>query len=398
MAEKKHMTNRAGKGKIVQGLIAWALSGWIAIIVMIIFIATFIIFAIYPLQNSFLPWGLHAVFSGILVICLYLALLPTLRYRWYGNINLNIGPATPGVGGQVSGSFCFEKGLGDGERYQVGIKCFHKEMETDNRGNEYMVETAVYKNYAGGSQITTDDNNLYFCFDIPDDIPPTQGDGDGSFLWKIELKIDAPGLDYQNLFEIPISDKPAFADLKQLNGAQIARSQGLYSGGNVFVARKEVGTEIYLPPGTIKKSWLVPGVVISFVWLINFIDVALMTGIWGAGIMLGVSVITMFGVIAYLRLWSPKWILLGKDSIYCFERFWGLFSRRDEMKFEDIVDVRVINTRRSPKNSNDLGDQLFFEARDGRTIHILSGELEDRYESERVMSIVNEYLMERESS
>jgi hypothetical protein len=141
---------------------------------------------------------------------LYKAVVPTLEYRRFGKVLLEMDPYPGAIGGHVGGRvqvshLAHDTAVEPSSRFTVRLECVYSYMSGsgDNRSRREDIkwaEEGQARPESAGSGVT-----LAFRFDVPDELPEADVDQtDAYHFWRLTLKAEIQGVDLDRQYNLPV--------------------------------------------------------------------------------------------------------------------------------------------------------------------------------------------------
>ena len=199
---------------------------------------------------------------------------------------------------------------------------------------------------------------LPVAFKLPEKAQSSDwADSDNEYLWKLIVKADLPGPDYEQSFEIPVYDPKhhSFHVPNYLNedgeiAGNIYQDSGDWRETHVQVTKTLEGETYYNPPARHKGTALTMTIVALFLGAIPFAIIASAGPIIGSifSLVLGLFAL-VFGGIA-LDLWFHKIFLVANKGQ--FNLRYGLFARKQaNCTIDEIASLKISSTMNSGTTS-----------------------------------------------
>jgi len=178
---------------------------------------------------------------GLIVV----AVRKTIQRVKYGDCLFQMVRVPGTLGGEVTGTILFPRGLPNAESLNVRLSCVHSELQRTNKGSStyeevrWQTEQSVIQLSPTGGGAT---QSAVVRFQVPYDVSPTgRIDERNSVLWKLEANAAVPGVDFATSFEIPVFKSTASSP--QLTEEQL-RSEDVSKGTPIIAPADHPGVAI----------------------------------------------------------------------------------------------------------------------------------------------------------
>jgi membrane protein implicated in regulation of membrane protease activity len=136
----------------------------------------------------------------------YVAIVKTLQWWRFGNLELTMDPFPGSRGGDVGGMIELPIPYRAGKRVEVTLSCINVVINRGSKNNSRS-EKVLWREHATlpvepgmrGSRVS-------FSFSVPADQPATTEPSDNCIQWVVHLHRQLPGADLDQTFELPVLD------------------------------------------------------------------------------------------------------------------------------------------------------------------------------------------------
>lgn len=152
-------------------------------------------------------------FIGIWTI--FSAIQQTLAWYKFGKTPIFLNPFPGQVGGHCAGYITLPILAKNTQRAILNLSCIHSYIHRSSNGKSSRHEQAIWQD-----QITFKPDKygrkncrLNFVFKPPAHLPASEPESEKYHLWRLQIRIPLPGIDYDRLFELPMekAKQPALA-------------------------------------------------------------------------------------------------------------------------------------------------------------------------------------------
>lgn len=128
----------------------------------------------------------------------------TRRWQRFGPAPLTLDPYPGAIGGQVGGSLDVNLPYSAEHRFAITLYCLHS-YYTGSGKDRKRRESAVWQ--AEGmaqTQRSAKGTSVQWLFDVPDHLPASQVPANRYHLWRVNIKCELPGADFDRNYELPV--------------------------------------------------------------------------------------------------------------------------------------------------------------------------------------------------
>lgn len=151
---------------------------------------------------------------AILVILLFdvigvglvaMAIRQTLSARRFGNTVLRMDPYPGSVGGQVGGMIAARVPFDEALAFSVKLSCL-RTYTTGSGKNHSTHNDSLWQDerWFHTERSAEGMSDLWFCFDVPDDLPFSEEPSSDYRHWQLQASADIPGVDFERSWSVPV--------------------------------------------------------------------------------------------------------------------------------------------------------------------------------------------------
>ena len=187
------------------------------------------------------------------------AIRATIRYRKYGASSLQLATIPGAVGRTLAGTVSIPGSLRPPEGFLATLTCVRRVTTGSGKSRSTSEDTIWQEERRLPGTASRDPAGMATNVPVAFRIPPNAAVTDASaandcVLWRLRLSADAPGVDYESVFEVPVfrtsaSEQPLSAVERQLvPDPEELESYQQPSGSRIVVTTNRRGTEVLFPP------------------------------------------------------------------------------------------------------------------------------------------------------
>lgn len=146
-------------------------------------------------------------FIGLWTIII--AIQQTLAWYKFGKTPVILNPSPGQVGGRCSGYITLPETAKEAKRAILSLSCIRSYIYRSNDGKSSQREQAIWQDQISirPEKYGRKRTRLNFVFKPPANLPATEQESDDYHLWRLQVRIPLPGIDYDRNFELPM-EKP----------------------------------------------------------------------------------------------------------------------------------------------------------------------------------------------
>ncbi len=147
-----------------------------------------------------------ALFPFIGLWIIIIAIKETLAWYKFGKTPITLNPFPAQVGGLCAGYIDLPIPAKNAPQAILSLSCIRHYISRSHDGKHSTREKAIWQD-----KLTLKPNNyrrsirLNFAFNPPANLPASEGKSDSYHLWRLNIRIPLPGIDYDRAFELPLT-------------------------------------------------------------------------------------------------------------------------------------------------------------------------------------------------
>ena len=133
------------------------------------------------------------------------AIRRTLEWRRFGPAPLTLDPFPGSIGGQVGGTIDLGLPFDRSARFRVTLTNIHSYVSGSGKNRSQREDAKWQDAMIAHAEPSGRGTRLAFGFDVPDGLHESDADrDDNSYLWRLNLAADIPGVDLDRDYDIPV--------------------------------------------------------------------------------------------------------------------------------------------------------------------------------------------------
>ena len=134
------------------------------------------------------------------------AIRQTLAWYKFGKTPIILNPTPGQIGGQCAGYIILPIPAEDAKQATLSLSCIRSYTHRSSDGTRSRREEAIWQDRITlkPDKYGRKKSRLSFAFNPPAHLPETEQESDNYHLWRIQVRLSIPGIDYDRLFELPM--------------------------------------------------------------------------------------------------------------------------------------------------------------------------------------------------
>ena len=134
------------------------------------------------------------------------AIQQTLALYKFGKTPVVLNPDPGQIGGRCTGSIKLPIAAKNAKRAILSLNCIRSYMHRSSEGKYSRREEAIWQDRITlkPEKFGRKNSQLNFAFNPPTNLPASEEKSDNYHLWRLQIRIPLPGIDYDRLFELPM--------------------------------------------------------------------------------------------------------------------------------------------------------------------------------------------------
>ena len=320
-----------------------------------------------------------ALFPFIGLWIIVIAIKETLAWYKFGKTPITLNPFPAQVGGLCAGYIDLPIPAKNAPQAVLSLSCIRRYISRSHDGKHSTREEAIWQD-----RLTLKPDNyrksirLNFAFAPPANLPPSEEKSDSYHLWKLNIRIALPGIDYDRIFELPLTaaDQDAIATNSRIQAktSTIIEHRDTEIGSIPTITKTTNGTKFHYGYGRAKVvafALILMGAFFAvfahyfFAGFQNFLPTT--TSLMTFLAYLTALIIFLLGLFLIANSLSTEVNLMGVSKQ---QRTFG-FLLEEKIEAKDIVDITVEKNGSSTSgNTTKVWFCLKLITRDGKKIEV----------------------------
>jgi hypothetical protein len=128
-----------------------------------------------------------------------------LQWWRFGKSLLVLDPFPASIGGQCGGCIHLKMPYDKNQAFSLKLECTYSYVTRSGNKSTRKQETRWYQEGFGDSQYAQNNNtDVRFCFDLPDDLPPTELNKRDHHLWTLRVSTEHKGRPFERVYRLPV--------------------------------------------------------------------------------------------------------------------------------------------------------------------------------------------------
>lgn len=155
------------------------------------------------LDGNHVAW-LALLFPLVGAVIIYWAVKLTLRWRRFGPAPLTLEPYPGAIGGQVGGTLEVTLPYHADNRFAVTLQCLHSYYSGSGKNRERHESMVWQSEGLAQTARTAYGTRVQWLFEVEDGLPVSEPPGKRYHLWRVNIKCELAGADFDRNYEIPV--------------------------------------------------------------------------------------------------------------------------------------------------------------------------------------------------
>ena len=284
-------------------------------------------------------------FIGLWIIII--AIKETLAWHKFGKTPITLNPFPAQVGGLCAGYIDLPIPAKNAPQAILSLSCIRRFVHRSNDGKHSTREEALWQD-----RLTLKPDNyrqrirLNFAFNPPANLPASEEKSNDYHLWKLNIRIALPGIDYERTFELPlrVADQHAIATNSHIQAktSTIIEHRDTEIGSIPKITKTATGIQFYYGYGRAKAmaiTLMLTGAFIAvfahffFSGFLDFLPTT--TSLMAIYVYLVALALSLAGLFLIANSLSTEVSLIGVRKQ---QRIFG-FLLEEKIEAKDIVDI-----------------------------------------------------------
>ncbi len=310
------------------------------------------------------------LFPGIGVILLFAWLYTVLRRMKYGR-SIFVMDRVPGVvGGKLGGTVEIPRKVFPPEGFEVTLRCIHRYTSGSGKNRSTHERTlwedqkTITREGRGGGLGT----NLPISFTIPYNCTESNPHVSSNCnLWRLEVKADTPGIDYNAKFEVPVFKTPDSQEQPDDSEGAATIDENrtpladLLQREHIQYRRTASGCEMYFPAGR-KLGGGIFLLIFCAVWTTVVVFLFMHAPIFFAVIFALFDLLIAFFLLVVL--FGSSRITIDHQTITVANKVLGIGSTKRLPR----MDIQGVDVKQTAQSGNKTFYRLVFQMTDGKEV------------------------------